>query len=205
MSPTSCQTAPPRVCLERYDSTMKFCSQCANPVTLKTPPSDNRQRYCCDACGAIHYQNPRNVVGTIPIWQDQILLCRRAIEPRMGFWTLPAGFMENDESVDEGAARETVEEAGANMIASETLKLFAIVDVPVVSQVHLFFLAPLSNNLLAPGIETLEARFFSENEIPWNDIAFQTVSQTLQWFFEARRTNDYRLRQSAIRWKMPPT
>ena len=111
--------------------------------------------------------------------------------------------MENEETTEEGAARETVEEAGASIIQGEALKLFSIVDVPTVHQVHLFFLAPLSNNLLAPGSETIEAKFFSENEIPWQEIAFKTVSLTLQWFFEAKRNNDFTMHQSAVRWKMP--
>jgi ADP-ribose pyrophosphatase YjhB (NUDIX family) len=182
---------------------MKFCSNCAQPVELRTPADDNRLRYCCAACNTIHYQNPRNVVGTIPTYNAKILLCKRAIEPRHGFWTLPAGFMENEETCDEGAARETVEEAGATIAPQGQLKLFSVVDVPSVHQVHLFFLAPLLTDVLAPGPETLEAKFFDEQDIPWSDLAFKTVSETLKWFFEARRTNDYSVRHGAIRWKMP--
>jgi ADP-ribose pyrophosphatase YjhB (NUDIX family) len=182
---------------------MKFCSTCAHSVELVVPPDDNRPRYCCAGCGAVHYQNPKNVVGTIPTWQGKVLLCKRAIEPRHGYWTLPAGFMENDETCDEGAARETVEEAGAQINTESPLKLFSIVDVPAVHQVHLFFLAPLINDVLDPGPETLEAQFFSEQDIPWKDLAFKTVSETLKWFFEARQANDYTLRHGAVRWKMP--
>jgi ADP-ribose pyrophosphatase YjhB (NUDIX family) len=184
---------------------MKFCSTCAHPVELRTPPDDNRERFCCSQCGAIHYQNPRNVVGTIPTFNGKVLLCKRAIEPRHGYWTLPAGFMENDETCDEGAARETVEEAGAKIIPSDLLQLFSVVDVPAVHQVHLFFLAPLTSDVLDPGPETLEAQFFDEADIPWKDIAFKTVSTTLEWFFEARKKNDYSLRHGAVRWKMPKT
>ncbi len=182
---------------------MKFCSNCAQPVVQKIPVDDNRQRYCCEGCGVIHYQNPRNVVGTIPTFDNKVLLCRRAIEPRHGFWTLPAGFMENDETCDEGAARETLEEAGATLISDQKLELFSIVDVPSVHQVHMFFLAPLSSMALDPGPETLEARFFSQEEIPWAELAFKTVSTTLEWFFEARTSNNYAVRHGAIRWKMP--
>ena len=163
---------------------MKFCSDCAQPLTLQIPPDDNRERYVCTACGTIHYQNPKMVVGAIPVWDlagdTRILLCRRAIEPRHGYWTLPAGFMENEETTAEAAARETEEEAGARIDVHE---LFSILNVPHVHQVHMFYRATLLDLDYAAGTESLEVRMFSEAEIPWDDIAFPTVSHTLRFFF----------------------
>jgi ADP-ribose pyrophosphatase YjhB (NUDIX family) len=137
----------------------------------------------CDACGSIHYQNPRNVVGTIPIHQRQVLLCRRAIEPRLGFWTLPAGFMELGESTTAGAARETYEEAGAIV---EIGPLYSLLNVPHAEQVHLFYLATMSNPHFEAGEESLEVALFDEKDIPWSEIAFATVKQTLEWYFADR-------------------
>ena len=163
---------------------MKYCSDCAHPVSLQIPPDDTRQRYVCDNCGVIHYQNPKMVVGSIPLWEDgeqaQVLLCRRAIEPRHGYWTLPAGFMENNETTAEAAARETMEEAGAHI---EMQPLFSLLNVPHVHQVHLFYRARLLNLDFAAGVESLEVKLFSEEQIPWDEIAFPTVSHTLKFFF----------------------
>ncbi len=173
---------------------MKFCSECAHPVSLKIPPDDNRPRYVCDNCGVIHYQNPKMVIGTIPVWERdnelKILLCKRAIEPRYGYWTLPAGFMENDETTGAAARRETEEEAGARI---ELHELFAMVDVPRVHQVHLFYRATLLDLDYAAGIESLEVALFSEAQIPWDEIAFPTVTYTLRSFFDdlkSARTNN---------------
>jgi ADP-ribose pyrophosphatase YjhB (NUDIX family) len=176
---------------------MRFCSACGNSVEQSVPPGDNRPRHCCGACGTIHYQNPKMVLGTIPVWGDKILLCRRAIEPRYGYWTLPAGFMENGESTAEGAERETSEEAGARIELGEP---FSIIDVPQVDQIHMFFRARMTEITLDPGPESLEARLFDESEIPWDRIAFRTISQTLRWFFEDRRSGAYRLHTSVIRY-----
>ena len=163
---------------------MKFCSECAQPVSLTVPPFDNRPRYVCQECGTIHYQNPKVVVGSIPVWElegeTRILLCKRAIEPRYGYWTLPAGFMENNETTADAAARETDEEAGANIRIE---KLYALLNVPHVHQVHLFYLATLLDLDYAAGIESLDVALFSEQEIPWEDIAFPTVAHTLRFFF----------------------
>lgn len=163
---------------------MKFCSDCASPVILKIPPGDNRPRFVCTVCNAIHYQNPRLVVGSIPVWEKdgklQILLCKRAIPPRLGFWTLPAGFMENGESTDEAAMRETIEEAGAHI---ELQDLFTLLNVPHVDQVHLFYRAKLLDLDYAAGEESLEVKLFTEQEIPWNELAFPTTSHTLRYFF----------------------
>jgi ADP-ribose pyrophosphatase len=154
------------------------------------PEDDNRPRYVCTSCGAIHYQNPVIVVGTIPVWEDKVLLCKRAIEPRYGFWTLPAGFQEIDESVDDGALRETREEARAD---AEIEQLFTVLSVPKIGQVHLMFRARLVKPEFSSGAESLEVRLFAEDEIPWDDIAFRTVSHTLRCFFDDRKQKQYRL------------
>jgi len=180
---------------------MKYCSVCAREVHLAIPPGDNRERYCCDGCGTIHYQNPNLVVGTIPTWEGRVLLCRRAIEPRYGYWTLPAGFMENGETTRAGAERETTEEAGARIELGE---LFSMLDVPHVQQVHLFFLARMLGPDLDPGPESLEARLFTEDEIPWDKLAFRTVERTLRWYFEDRRNGNGKLHVDAIHFHRPP-
>ncbi|HYD60698.1 MAG TPA: NUDIX hydrolase [Noviherbaspirillum sp.] len=163
---------------------MKFCSECAHPVSLQVPPDDNRPRYVCTQCGTIHYQNPKMVIGSIPVWEKdgetRVLLCKRAIEPRYGYWTLPAGFMENEETTTEAALRETFEEAGARI---ELHELFALLNVPHVHQVHMFYRATLLDLDYAAGTESLEVSLFTENEIPWDDIAFPTVEHTLRCFF----------------------
>lgn len=161
------------------DAPFRFCPSCGAAVNYTVPQGDNRARAVCTGCATIHYQNPRLVVGTVPTWQDKILLCKRAIEPRKGFWTLPAGFMENGESSSEGALRETIEEAGANVVIE---RLFSVIDVPHVHQVHLFYLAPMQSPEFSGGEESLEVKLFSLSEIPWSDLSFPTVSQTLKWF-----------------------
>jgi ADP-ribose pyrophosphatase YjhB (NUDIX family) len=166
---------------------MKFCSECAHPVTVAIPEGDNRPRYVCTHCGTIHYQNPKMVIGSIPVWEQdgelKVLLCKRAIEPRYGYWTLPAGFMENGETTSAAAARETEEEAGANI---ELGNLFTLLNVVHVHQVHLFYLARLVDLDYAPGIESLDVQLFSEAEIPWADLAFPTIRTTLELFFADR-------------------
>ncbi|HEU5437472.1 MAG TPA: NUDIX hydrolase [Telluria sp.] len=167
---------------------MNFCSECAHPVALLIPEGDNRPRYVCTQCGTIHYQNPKLVVGSLPVWERdgelKILLCKRAIEPRLGYWTLPAGFMENEETTAAAAIRETVEEAGANI---ELGPLFSMLNVAHVHQVHLFYLARLLDLDYAAGIESLDVQMFSEREIPWADLAFPTIRTTLELFFEDRK------------------
>lgn len=162
---------------------MKYCSNCASVLTIKIPEGDARDRHVCEACGSVHYQNPRNVVGTIPVYGKQILLCRRAIEPRLGFWTLPAGFMELGESTSHGAARETMEEAGAVV---EIGPLYSLLNVPHAEQVHLFYLATMTAPEFSAGEESLEVVLFHEHEIPWGELAFPTIKQTLEWFFADR-------------------
>jgi ADP-ribose pyrophosphatase YjhB (NUDIX family) len=163
---------------------MKFCSECAHPVSLIVPPDDNRPRHVCQHCGIIHYQNPKMVIGAIPAWERngelRVLLCKRAIEPRLGYWTLPAGFMENDETTSDAAVRETLEEAEARI---HLHGLFSLLNVPHVHQVHLFYRATLLDLDFGAGSESLEVKLFAENEIPWDEIAFLTVVHTLKFFF----------------------
>jgi ADP-ribose pyrophosphatase YjhB (NUDIX family) len=169
---------------------IKHCPQCGAAVAYAVPADDNRERAVCPSCKTIHYENPLNVVGTVPVWGEQVLLCKRAIEPRHGFWTLPAGFMELGETVADGAIRETVEEAGAKI---ELQDLFTVMNVVRVGQVHLFYRARMLDTTLDPGPETLEARLFHEHEIPWDEIAFRTVRETLRHFFDCRHNGSYPL------------
>jgi len=164
---------------------MKFCPSCAAPLAKRVPPGDSLPRYLCDACGSIHYENPRLVVGCLPEWEGRILLCRRAIEPRYGYWTLPAGFMENGETTAQGAARETLEEAGARVALTAP---FSMISVPYVNQVHMFYRARLLDLEFKPGDESIEVSLFEEAKVPWKDIAFRTVGLTLKhWFADRAR------------------
>ncbi len=171
------------------------CRVCGSATEYRIPADDNRERAVCTACGEIHYENPLNVVGTVPVWGEQVLLCRRAIEPRRGLWTLPAGFMELGESTAEGALRETDEEAGARI---ELQGLFTVLNVVRVGQVHLFYRARMLDTTLAPGPETSEARLFREDEVPWDEIAFRTVRETLRFFFADRQRGEFGLHCSDI-------
>ncbi|MFN7085050.1 MAG: NUDIX hydrolase [Burkholderiales bacterium] len=174
---------------------MKFCSNCGAPVTFKVPPGDSLPRHVCDACHTIHYQNPKMVVGCIVEWQDKILLCRRGIEPRYGLWTVPAGFMENGETTYQGAERETLEEANARI---EIGPLYALYNIPHISQVYILFRARLLDLDFHAGAETLEARLFAENEIPWDRIAFATVRNTLTHYYSDRQQGEYRFHMGTI-------
>lgn len=167
---------------------IQFCRVCGSRAEYCVPADDNRERAVCTSCGEIHYENPINVVGTVPVWGDQVLLCKRNIEPRFGLWTLPAGFLELGESTEAGARRETDEEAGATI---EMEGLFTILNVVRVGQIHLFYRARMLDTRLAPGPETQEARLFREAEVPWDQIAFRTVRQTLEHFFEDRRRGTF--------------
>jgi ADP-ribose pyrophosphatase YjhB (NUDIX family) len=168
----------------------KHCKACGSPVHYVVPADDNRERATCTVCATIHYENPLNVVGTLPVWQDKVLLCRRNIEPRHGFWTLPAGFMELGETTEQGAVRETTEEAGARV---ELQGLYTLLNVVRVGQLHLFYRARLLDTDFAPGPETIETQLFSESEIPWDELAFRTVRETLRCFFEDRRRGQFSL------------
>ena len=172
-----------------HGSPINHCRQCGSAVENRIPDDgDTKLRAVCSACHTIHYINPLNVVGTIPVWEDKVLLCKRNIEPRKGKWTLPAGFMELGETTAEGAARETVEEAGAQF---EMQALFSLINVARVGQVHLFYRATLLSPEFAPGTETQEALLFDEADIPWDEIAFRTVKETLEHFFADRRAGQF--------------
>ena len=168
---------------------IKHCRACGTSVELRVPDDgDTRERAVCPACGTIHYVNPLLVVGTVPYLGDQVLLCKRAIEPRYGKWTLPAGFMELGETMAQGAARETAEEAGAEV---EMGAFFSAMSIPRVGQVHVFYLARLLHERFDPGQESLEARLFTEHDLPWDELAFTTVRETLKRFFADRRLGQF--------------
>jgi len=169
---------------------INFCPACGAPVERRIPSGDTLPRHVCTRCAAIHYQNPKLVVGSIPLWEGRVLLCKRAIEPRYGLWTLPAGFMENDETVSQAALRETAEEACARV---ELGALFSMLSVPHINQVHLFYEARLLDLDFRAGSESLEVELFEEAAIPWNELAFRTVSKTLRLLFEDRRNGATRL------------
>ena len=174
---------------------MNYCSQCGSQVSARIPEGDDRPRFICDICNMIHYQNPKMVVGCIPEWEDRILLCKRSIEPKVGKWTLPAGYLENGETVVDGAKRETVEEAGARV---EMLEPYALMSIADISQIYLIFRARMVDTEFAPGKESLEVKLFSEGEIPWDDLAFIVIRETLIRYFEDRRIGDFKFQMGDI-------
>ncbi len=174
---------------------ISYCTQCGHPVRQRIPDGDNLPRGVCDACGHIHYENPKLVLGCIAEWEGRILLCRRAIEPRAGLWTLPAGFMENAESTQAAAERETLEEATARV---RTEQLFALVDVPHISQVHLFYRGRLVDGQHQPGEESLETALFLEAEIPWETLAFRSVRFCLERYLADRRQGRFGLHHTVL-------
>lgn len=174
---------------------MNFCSQCGQSVELKVPAGDNRERHVCSHCNTIHYQNPNIVAGCLPVWEDKVLLCKRAIEPRHGFWTLPAGFMENDETLEQAATRETIEEANANLKIS---KLYTVISLPHLNQIYMLYLAKLVDLNFSPGPESLDVQLFTEEQIPWDNLAFRTIDFTLKRYFEDRKENKFPLHSSFI-------
>ena len=163
---------------------MKYCSECGEKVSQLVPEGDNRPRFVCQSCDTIHYQNPKIVTGCIAEWQDSILLCKRAIEPRHGYWTLPAGFMENGETNLEGAARETAEEANAQL---QNMQLFCVFSIPHISQVYTMYRGDLIDGLASPGIESLEVALVEEADIPWDDMAFRVVTETLKLYYQDKK------------------
>ncbi len=176
---------------------MRFCTRCGGPLALRVPPGDNRFRHVCTRCGEIHYQNPKLVTGCIPEHADgRILLCRRAIAPKYGLWTLPAGFMENGESCQEGAARETLEEANARV---EILQLYTTFNLPHIDQVYLLFRGRLLDDAFGPGDESLEVALFDEASIPWDRLAFNVIRETLLLYYEDRRRGHYLHRVGDLR------
>ncbi len=168
---------------------MKYCSQCGEGVIHIIPEGDNRHRHVCTECGYIHYDNPKMVVGCIPEWEDKILLCKRAIEPRYGLWTLPAGYMENAETTAEAAARETMEEAGANV---DILHLFAMFSLPHINQVYLMYRASMPEAVYSAGAESLDVGLYREADIPWENIAFPVITETLKLYFEDRLAGGFK-------------
>ena len=177
---------------------MKFCSDCGS-ATIKwvVPADDNRPRHVCGDCDTIFYQNPKIVAGCIPVWEDKILLCKRAIQPRYGYWTLPAGFMENEETTFEAAERETWEEAKAKV---EIVDLYTVLNIPHTNQVYMMFLANLVDPDFAPGEESLECAMYEEHEIPWKELAFPTIVHTLKFYYEDKKRNSFSLRAGDIVW-----
>ena len=175
---------------------MKFCSACGSAdIALITPAGDHRERYVCPACATVHYENPKIVCGVIPVFADKVMLCRRGIEPRFGKWTLPAGFMENGETVEEGAERELYEEAVATVSLGP---LLTVLSVPYISQVHMMYLGTMSEAKYATTPESTEIALFSEQDIPWKELAFRTVKTALEHYFECRRNGEFTLKRARI-------
>jgi ADP-ribose pyrophosphatase YjhB (NUDIX family) len=177
------------------ETDMNYCQNCGAKVELEVPFGDDRSRSVCPACDTIHYENPKMVVGCVPVWEDKILLCRRAIEPRIGHWTIPAGYLENGETVAQGAERETLEEAGARVAIEE---LYTVFNLTHINQVYLLFRARLLDTEFKPGLESLETVLFKEKDIPWDNIAFMTVRETLRLFFKDRLNGTFPLHMGTI-------
>jgi len=171
---------------------VNYCSDCgSNELNWSIPEGDNRPRHVCSSCNTIFYQNPKIVAGCIAEWEDTVLLCKRAIEPRHGYWTLPAGFMENAETTLEAAVRETLEEANARV---DNVDLYTVLNIPHTNQVYMMFRAKLSDLEFSPGEESLECGLYKEHEIPWDELAFPTISHTLKFYFEDRKRGQYSVR-----------
>jgi len=173
----------------------KYCSFCGSTTSFKVPEDDNRERAVCDKCGTIFYENPKVVSGCILEWEDKILLCKRATEPRSGYWTLPAGFLENNETVAEGALRETLEEANAK---SNNVKLFFMCDLPHISQIYMMYLGKLSEQKYSAGPESEEVELFSESDIPWDDMAFSVIEKTLRLYYEDKKNGKFSIHFDTI-------
>ncbi|HVE48952.1 MAG TPA: NUDIX hydrolase [Casimicrobiaceae bacterium] len=181
---------------------VRFCSNCGSErISFHVPDGDTLPRFVCDACGVVHYQNPKVVVGCLPVWEGRVLLCKRAIEPRYGLWTLPAGFLENGETVVAGAIRETLEEAHARVRIGE---LYTMISLPQIGQVYMVFRAELVDLGFGAGDESLEVRLFDEHEVPWEAIAFRTITRTLRNFFLDRKLGAFALHVSALERRSAP-
>lgn len=174
---------------------MKYCSACGESVVYRVPPGDSRERYMCEHCTTVHYQNPRVVTGCLVTWQDQVLLCKRAIAPRRGYWTLPAGFLENGESAEAGALRETWEEARAQVELDDLYTLFSL---PHISQIYMFYRARLNAPEYAAGEETADIGLYREDQIPWAELAFPVVRETLEHYFHDRQREHYPVRSRVL-------
>ncbi len=181
---------------------MKFCSHCGSAqLDFRVPDGDTLKRYVCAACATIHYQNPKVVVGCLPVWEDRVLLCKRAIEPRLGLWTLPAGFLENGETLTAGALRETLEEANARV---EIVDLYTTISLPNISQIYVMFRARLLDLEFGPGSESLDVQLFQERDIPWDDLAFRTISRTLRNYFLDRKRGRFPVHVSSLEKRAAP-
>lgn len=174
---------------------IQYCNHCGARVTFLVPPGDSLPRHVCDACGHIHYENPRLVVGCVAEWEDRILLCRRAIEPQHGFWTLPAGFMENGETTAQAAIRETHEEAGAGILIDAP---FAMISIAHINQVHLFYRGRMSSPYFAAGEESLEVGLYRADQIPWRDLAFRSVTLCLERYLADREKAAFGFHETEI-------
>ncbi len=174
---------------------MKFCSSCGADIRIEVPAGDNRSRHVCNSCEEIHYSNPKIIAGCLPVFEDKVLLCKRAIEPRIGYWTLPAGFMENNESTEQAACRETLEEANARV---SNLQLYSLTSMTHISHVQMIYLAQLDDLDFFPGEESLEVELFTETNLPWEDIAFQSITSALRSYFEDRHSQLFPLRHFEI-------
>jgi ADP-ribose pyrophosphatase YjhB (NUDIX family) len=174
---------------------MNFCSACGRGVEKRIPEGDNRERFVCDHCETIHYINPRVVAGCLPVFESRVLLCRRAIAPRSGLWTLPAGFLENGETIVQGAERETREEANARV---RNLDLYTVFSLPHISQIYLFYLAEMIDDDFSPGVESTDVRLFTEAEVPWEELAFPVIRHTLEHYFADRTSGQFPVRTRDI-------
>lgn len=174
---------------------MNYCPNCSAKVSLKIPEGDNRERYVCDSCNTIHYSNPNVVVGTLPAFEDKILLCKRAIEPRVGLWTVPAGFLENGESLLQGAWRETKEETQAEVDMKEILTIF---NIPQINQIYVIYRANIEDNSFGPTSESLDVKLFSYDEVPWEELAFPFVPKTINHYYECLKTKKFNLHTEDI-------
>ncbi|MFT4020983.1 MAG: NUDIX hydrolase [Acinetobacter sp.] len=181
---------------------MNCCIKCGQPTTEKIPLGDSKRRQVCTDCGHIHYENPKIICGALVTWQDKVLLCRRAIEPRYGLWTLPAGYMELFETMEQGAARETQEEAEAEI---EIESLYCMYNIPRIGQIYVLFKASLQHGKFGAGPETIESRLFEEHEIPWQELAFPSVKHTLQHYFADRKNNQFPMHLETIGSRLDET
>ena len=174
---------------------IRFCNACGSPVTYRIPEGDSLPRAVCDRCGHIQYENPKIVVGCVPLWEGRVLMCKRAIEPRYGLWTLPAGFMENHETTEQGAAREALEEANARV---EIGQLYTLYSIPHISQVYMMYLGRLVDADVSPGVESLEVKLVTQDEVPWDQLAFTMVRKTLEAYFADRESGVFTTRFGSI-------
>ena len=184
---------------------MKFCSHCGSAaLEFRVPEGDTLPRYVCPVCTTIHYQNPKVVVGCLPECDGQVLLCKRAIEPRRGLWTLPAGFLENGETLIAGALRETMEEAGARV---KDTTLYTVISLPHINQIYVMFRGQLAGPDFGAGPESLEVRLFTEDQVPWDELAFRTIARTLRNYFLDRKLGAFPVHDSALdrRAPVPPS